>query len=149
MDWNPSSHALLSFLSAAQAKSGKGKMNRRPFLNKGTRKQKEEITLLMKKFSLDSSAYSAVVYAAMTQLNDINCPKSRMILFSLLCLKYKLPTWEPVSHHHCKRAKKYVAVWLNSNAQDVSPSQKSIFVPIRILLQRILSHLSPFTSFLR
>lgn len=73
-------------------------------------------------------AYSVMVCAAMTQLN-IKCPKPRVILFAPLHLEYNSPTWEPVSHQHCKRAKKYVMVWLNSNAPDISVSQKDISCP--------------------
>lgn len=91
-------------------------------------------------------AYSVMVCVAMTQ-SSIKSPKPRVILFALLHLKYNLPTWEPVSHHHSKRAKKYVTVCLNSDTLDISLSQRTSCVPAGIPLQ--WPHRSACTSFLR
>lgn len=110
----------------------KGGINRGPFLTGGW--QSKERSIEKHSFDIKTSpcsplhTYSVMVRAAMTQSN-IKCPKPRVILFALLHLGYNSPTWEPVSHQHCKRAKKYVMVWLNSNAPDISVSQKDISCP--------------------
>lgn len=83
-----------------------------------------------------------MVCVAMTQ-SSIKSPKPRVILFALLHLKYNSLTWEPVSHHHCKRAKKYVTVCLNSDSPDISLSQRTSCVPAGILYSDHIIHPAP------
>lgn len=119
--WYPHMHFWASCLKQELNQTAIGDS----FLTKGQESKEREASFWYEKLSLESCAHSVVLYAAMTQLNDIHCPRPRIILFFLF-VRYNSLTWEPVSQHHCKRAKKYATIWLNSNAQDILPRQKSM-----------------------